>query len=179
MNRRQLEHVIGSAATISEDDDILVIGSQAILGQFPDAPADLLVSNEADVCPMSHPERADLVDGSIGELSPFHDTFGYYAQGVGEETAVLPEGWKERLIPVRSPRTRGATGWCLEVHDLVISKAFAGREKDQRFIEDAWRHDLLDKATLLVRLAATTREPELHEVVRHRLDRWCAPPKGD
>ena len=175
MNRKQLEHVIGSAATISEDDDIIVIGSQSILGQFPDAPLELLVSDEADVYPMSHPDRADLVDGSIGELSPFHETFGYYAQGVGEETAVLPDGWKERLIPVRSARTRGATGWCLEVHDLVISKAFAGREKDQRFIKDVVRHGLVDVATLRARLAATTREPELHEVVRNRLARWCAP----
>lgn len=174
MNRRQLEHIIGSAATIAEDDDIVVIGSQAILGQFPDAPAELLVSVEADVYPMRYPERADLVDGSIGELSPFHETFGYYAQGVGEETAVLPEGWKERLVPVRSPRTRGATGWCLEVHDLVISKAFAGRDKDRRFIEDAARHGLVDVEVLVERLAQTTRQPELHDTVRTRLERWCA-----
>jgi hypothetical protein len=119
VNRRQLEHVIGAAATIAEDDDIVVIGSQAILGQFPDAPEELLVSVEADVYPMHHPDRADLIDGSIGELSPFHETFGYYAQGVGEETATLPAGYKERLVPVRGPRTRGATGWCLGVAGAV------------------------------------------------------------
>ncbi len=27
---------------------------------------------EADVYPKNHPERSDLIDGSIGELSPFH-----------------------------------------------------------------------------------------------------------
>jgi hypothetical protein len=178
VNRRQLEHIIGSAATIAEDDDIVVIGSQAILGQFPDAPPELLVSVEADVYPMRHPERADLVDGSIGELSPFHETFGYYAQGVGEETAVLPEGWKERLVPVRSPRTRGATGWCLEVHDLVISKAFAGRDKDRRFIEDAARHRLVDVEILRARLGQTTRDPELHDTVRARIERWCGMSPG-
>lgn len=176
MNRAQLEHIIGAAATIAEDDDIVVLGSQAILGQFPDAPPELLVSVEADVYPMRHPERADLVDGSIGELSPFHETFGYYAQGVGEETAVLPDGWKERLVPVQSRRTRGATGWCLEIHDLVVAKAFAGREKDQRFIEDVARHGLVKVAILEARLASTTREPELHDVVRHRLARWCGSP---
>lgn len=78
MNRRQLERVIGAAATIAEDDDIIVVGSQAILGQLPDAPAELLRSDEADVYPMLHPERADLIDARFGELSPFHDTFGYY-----------------------------------------------------------------------------------------------------
>src|SRR5262245_40138834 len=108
MTRLQLEHLIGAAAAISEDDEIVVLGSQAILGQCPDAPAELLVSKEADVFPRHFPERAELIDGSIGELSPFHDTFGYYAQGVGPETATLPKGWESRLVVVRSERTRGA-----------------------------------------------------------------------
>ena len=94
MKRAELEHVIRAASTIAADDEIVVIGSQSILGQFPTPPDELTVSNEADVYPRNHPERADLIDGSIGELSPFHDTFGYYAQGVGEETAVLPAGWQ-------------------------------------------------------------------------------------
>ena len=51
MNRSQLEHLIGAAATIASDDEIIVVGSQSILGQFPDAPADLRVSVEADVWP--------------------------------------------------------------------------------------------------------------------------------
>jgi hypothetical protein len=37
MTRAQLEHVIRAAATIAEDDEIVVTGSQAILGQFPQA----------------------------------------------------------------------------------------------------------------------------------------------
>jgi hypothetical protein len=115
VTRTQLEHIIRAAATIADDDEIIVIGSQAVLGQFPDAPPELLVSNEADVYPKNRPERADLIDGSIGELSPFHDTFGYYAQGVGEGTAKLPEGWRDRLVPLKTPATRGATGLCLEL----------------------------------------------------------------
>jgi hypothetical protein len=172
VTREQLEHIIGAAASIAEDDDIVVIGSQAILGQFPDAPAELLISMEADVYPRNHPDRADLIDGSIGELSLFHDTFGYYAQGVGEETATLPRGYAERLIPVRSKRTRGATGWCLEAHDLVIAKAFAGREKDERFILAALRRGLVKAETLYARLAETERDPELHDTVRRRLEVW-------
>ncbi len=92
MNRDELEHIIRAAATIADDDEFIVIGSQAILGQFPDAPEELRISNEADVWPRTHPERWELIDGAIGELSMFHDTFGYYAQGVGPETAVLPAG---------------------------------------------------------------------------------------
>jgi hypothetical protein len=76
VTRRQLEHLLRAAGEIAADDEIVVIGSQAILGQFPDAPASMRVSVEADLFPLNHPERADLIDGSIGELSPFHETFG-------------------------------------------------------------------------------------------------------
>ena len=93
MKRSELEHLIRAAADIANDEDIVVIGSQAILGQFPDAPVSMRVSAEADVYPLHHPERADLIDGSIGKLSPFHETYGYYAQGVSETTAYLPRGF--------------------------------------------------------------------------------------
>ncbi|HSF16231.1 MAG TPA: hypothetical protein VLK65_11830 [Vicinamibacteria bacterium] len=111
MRRQDLEHIIRAAAEIAKDTEIVVIGSQAILGSFPDAPDELLVSVEADVYPKNRPERAELIDGSIGEGSPFHDAFGYYAQGVDEKTAILPRGWKERLVAVRNENTRGHTGW--------------------------------------------------------------------
>jgi hypothetical protein len=78
-------------------------------------------------------ELADAIDGAIGELSAFHDTYGYYAQGVGPETATLPAKWIERVIPVQSEGTGQAVGLCLEAHDLAISKYVAGREKDLSF----------------------------------------------
>jgi hypothetical protein len=109
MTREQLEHLIRAAATIAEDDDIIVIGSQAVLGEYPEAPAELLVSVEADLYPKNRPERWDLIDGTLGEMSPFHETFGYFAQGVDESTAVLPAGWRDRLVPLYGPGTRGAS----------------------------------------------------------------------
>lgn len=169
MNRAQLEHVIRAAAEITKDDQIVVIDSQAILGQFPDAPDELRVSVEADVYPRNRPELSDLIDGSIGEGSPFHETFGYYAQGVDETTAVLPRGWRERLVPVRNANTRGATGLCLEIHDLLLSKLVAGREKDVRFARAAARHRLVDRATLLSRAAETELPPEVRRLVTGRI----------
>ncbi len=41
---------------------------------------------------------AALIDGTLGEGSPFDKTFGYDAQGVGARTACLPDDWKERPI---------------------------------------------------------------------------------
>jgi hypothetical protein len=170
VRRDQLEHLIRACAEIADDRDLIVLGSQAILGQFPDAPASLLISREADVYPRSHPERADLIEGSIGEGSLFDETFGYYAHGVGPETAVLPAGWEERLVPVSGEGTRGATGWCLEVHDLVLSKCVAGRQKDWAFAEEAIRSGLADAGELLARLELLSIPGELGASLRARLD---------
>jgi hypothetical protein len=169
MTRAELEHIVRAAAAISGDDEIVVIGSQSILGQFPDAPLALLASMEADVYPLHHPERSDLIDGSIGEGSLFHETFRYYAQGVGPGTATLPAGWQDRLIPVHSPRTRGATGLALEVHDLLISKYVAGREKDLEFTAVAVAHRMANEETLLERLGATVLPAAVADAVRARI----------
>ncbi len=165
MKRRDLEHLIRAAADIADDNEIIVIGSQSILGQYPNAPAALCVSDEADMFPKNRPERWDLIDGSIGEGSPFHGAYGYYAQGVGIETAVLSPGWQDRLVPVRNENTRGATGWCLEAHDLVLSKYVAAREKDGVFARAALAAHLVDPAVLIERLASLPVE----ETVRQRI----------
>ncbi|HEX9186337.1 MAG TPA: DUF6036 family nucleotidyltransferase [Vicinamibacteria bacterium] len=167
MNRSQLEHVIRAAATIAGDTEIVVIGSQAILGRYPEAPAELLASADVDVYPKNHPERADLVEGSIGELSPFHDTYGYYAQGVGAGTAVLPDGWEARLVPVPTSAGRGL---CLEPHDLVISKYVAGREKDRDYVRAVIRHRLVTPSTLHDRLGRTPVDPASRERIARQID---------
>lgn len=92
MRRSELEHLIRAAAAITDQNEIMVIGSQSILGSVPDAPAELLQSMEADLYPLRRSDLADLIDGAIGELSPFEKGFGYYAQRVGSETAFIPVG---------------------------------------------------------------------------------------
>lgn len=152
MTREELEHVIRAASEISGDSDIVVVGSQAVLGQFPVAPPSLLVSREADVYPRNKPEAAIEIDGSMGDGSLFDATYGYYAHGVGPEAAKPPAGWENRLVPISNERTAGATGWCLEVHDLVLAKCVAGRDRDWRFAEDAISHGLVEPATLTERV---------------------------
>ena len=125
MKRSELEHIIRASGEIANDDEIIVIGSQAILGQFPNAPVRFLMSMEADIYPKNDPKKADKVDGAIGEGSSFHELHGYYAQGVGNRTAVLPENWESRLVAVNNENTNGVTGYCLKVHDLAISKMIA------------------------------------------------------
>jgi hypothetical protein len=171
MTRQQLEHVIRAAAANADARDIVVVGSQAILGAYPDAPAELTESMEADVFPKESPERSIVIDGSIGELSLFHKTFGYYGHGVGETTAILPDGWKERLVKVETPGTMGAVGWCLEAHDLAVSKLAAGREKDLAFVAAMVRLGLASPQVIRGRLATTPRlTPEWRQLTEARLD---------
>ena len=89
MKRAQLEHVLRAAAAIAQETSFVVVGSQAILMAFPQAPEELLVSREIDLYPALHPEKADLIDGAIGAMSSFDQTFGYYADGLGPDTAVI------------------------------------------------------------------------------------------
>ncbi|TAM87615.1 hypothetical protein EPN42_10900 [bacterium] len=158
MRRVHLEHIIRAAAGVTGDNEIVVIGSQAILAQVPDPPEELTVSMEADVFPKNLLEMADAIDGALGEFSPFHDEFGYYASTVGPETAVAPEGWMQRLVPLRNENTGDAIGWCLELHDLILAKLAAGRDKDLRYCETAARTGLVDTAKLRTRIPLMTPE---------------------
>jgi hypothetical protein len=134
MNIRQLEHILRAGGSITGSREIVVIGSQALLASFPEAPAELVRSMEVDCYPLDDPAMADLIDGTIGELSPFHETFGYYAHGIGPETAILPSGWRSRVVRLQSENTGGTIGLCVSPADLAVSKLLAGREKDVEFV---------------------------------------------
>lgn len=152
MKRADLEHVIRAAAAITNEYELVVIGSQSIHGAAPQATGALALSQEADLYPLNRPELADLIDGAMGENSPFHDRFGYYAQGVGPETAVLPEGWRDRLVRLQGPGTDLKVGLCLEPHDLAAAKLVAGREKDGPFVQALFEQQIIDVQTLNERI---------------------------
>jgi hypothetical protein len=124
MRREQLDHLLRAAWAISGTADLVVVGSQAILASESNPPNALLVSIEADIFSLRdtpHDQSdADLIDGSIGELSPFHQTFGYYAHGVSERTAVLPVGWRDRLVRLQATADPKGPGWCISAMDLAV-----------------------------------------------------------
>lgn len=134
MTHEELQHAIRAACYVAGETELIIIGSQAILGQFPNAPAALRQSMEVDVIPKTRPEKADLLTGALGELSMFHDTHGFYIDGVDIGTAQLPAGWEDRLVAVRGSMTDGNTGWCLEAHDIAASKLSAFRDKDRDYV---------------------------------------------
>ena len=172
MKREQLEHAIRAACDISNDDDVVIIGSQSILGQFPEAPRVLTGSAEVDLYPRSRPEMAEVIDAQIGEETGFHHEFGFYLHGVGPETATLPVGWEQRLIPVCNANTRQHTGWCLEVHDLAASKmAFPYREKDNDFVAALLWHAMASADVLADRVRALPVDDQQIALVCERVQR--------
>ncbi len=177
MNRHALEHIIRASGGNADDTHIVIVGSQAILGQYPDAPRELLISVEADVYPKHKPENSILIDGAIGEMSMFHLTHGYYAHGVGEDTAVLPEGWRDRVIAVRNENTNGYTGECPEANDLAVSKLAAGREKDLEFVRVLLAHNMASAETIQERVGQVlSRDEPARELMRTRLRSILARP---
>lgn len=153
MKRDELEHVLRAAGAITGVKTWVIVGSQAILGAHPDAPAELLVSQEVDLYAPGDEHASDLVDGSIGEKSPFHESFGYYGHGVGPETATLPSRWRERAVTIASADTGGVTGICPHPSDLAISKLAAGREKDIDYVRALVRSGIVRVEELTDRLS--------------------------
>ena len=129
MTRDQLEHAIRAACDVAGDSELLIFGSQSILG----------------------------------ELSPFHETHGFYVQGVSIEVAQLPEGWEGRTHQVKNENTRGNTGYCLEIHDLASSKLAAFRDKDRDFVRVLMIEQMIDADIFLHRVNRLPVSGEIKE----------------
>lgn len=170
MTRDELAYILRAASQITGDPNVVIVGSQAILGTFDedDLPDRVTLSVEADVAfwDDTADRKADQVDGAIGESSRFHETFGYYAQGVSITTSILPDGWRERLVRFENHSTAPGRGWCLDAHDLALAKLAAGREKDHEFVRALIEVDLLDCAVLLERAVTLP----VGAVVRRRIE---------
>lgn len=153
MLKAELEHIIRAASAITNQYEIIVVGSQSVLGSVDSPPPGCLMSKEADLIIPGNEKLWNLIDGAIGEGSPFDDSFGYYAQGVDSTTCTLPDGWRDRLVRLQSQNTDGKAGLCLDVTDLFLAKCAANREKDRDFNLLLLQHGKVDEKIALERVA--------------------------
>ena len=166
MRRDQLEHAIRTACQIIGQPAVIIVGSQAILGSFreDDLPTEATMSVEVDVLPIADSntvtaEWADLIEGVAGEWSPFEEQHGFSIDGVDLDTAVLPAGWRDRLVRVQNLNTAAPSGqpqfigWCLDPEDLCVAKLCAHREKDLNFVRALYKAGLVDATVIADRLA--------------------------
>jgi hypothetical protein len=183
MRRDQLEHAIRTACQIIGRSEVIVVGSQAILGSFREEqlPADATMSIEVDILPIAddNPETArlaDLIEGVAGEFSPFEQLHGFSIDGVDLETSALPERWRDRLVKVQNANIAGPdgvpqfTGWCLDKEDLCVAKLCAFREKDRNFVAALLHADLVDVQAILTRLSTV---PARYRAAAERATSWC------
>jgi hypothetical protein len=179
MTREQLAHVLRAVAQIADDPDVLVIGSQSILGSYSEdeLPPEATGSMEVDTAFLTDPDnaKADLVDVCIGELSDFHEEFGYYPQGVSVSTGVFPFGWRHRLVTFQTPSSEPGRGLCLEPHDCILAKLVRFDEKDVNFATALFRAGLIDLDTLADRCKILPAHPAAVDRIRN----WMAAMRSD
>ncbi len=155
MRRSELELSINWVRRLLPDDDqIVVIGSQSILGSFNEVllPDDARLSMEVDILPLHDPDehKADLIEVMLGRDSTFHERFGIYVDGVSPATSKFAPGWLARTIPFVATDPSGAVpdtvAWCAHPADLVANKLTVGRDKDMLFCRAVLRQRLVNPA---------------------------------
>lgn len=184
MRRDQLEHAIRAACQVMGKTELIVVGSQSILGSFDETelPPEATMSVEVDILPITADSTetarlADLIEGVSGEFSVFDELHGFHIDGVDVETAVLPSGWRDRLVKVQNKNTAAPsgrpefTGWCLDKEDLCVAKLCALREKDCNFVAALLDAELVDAAVITGRLHAV---PDVFRANRERAAAWLS-----
>lgn len=172
MTRVELEHIIRASAEITGQYEFVIVGSQSMLGSVPNPEAVFAVSMEADIYPKDAPDLADKIDGAIGEGSRFHETHGYYAQGVSPQTAILPGEWLNRVHRVQNANTNDRIGYCLDLVDLFLSKAAAGREKDRAFCMALLEHGYVKLAQVIELVPTMPIDANRQRTLRASVRRW-------
>jgi hypothetical protein len=170
MKKQQLDHVLRAAGRITGEKQFLIIGSQSLHGKFPDLPDDIGRSAAVDLIAKRHVDRTEWLN-AIGQDSQFHETFGYYADPVDEAVAILPKGWKGRLVNLPPGDTEGVTGLCLDPHDLAIGKYAARREKDRIFTRELARRKLVDRERLFELVDTTAVTEDVRKRIRDDIAR--------
>lgn len=171
MRRDQLEHAIRASCQIIGHPAVIIVGSQAILGTYQEKqlPPAATMSQEVDVLPIAQTkqqtqELADLLVGVAGEWSTFEQQHGFAIDGVDLDTAILPVGWRQRLVKVQNSNTAAASGhplyigWCVDKEDLCVAKLCAGRNKDKSFVRALIEEHLVDRDLIATRLGEVERK---------------------
>jgi hypothetical protein len=170
MKKRHLDHLLRAAGRITGEKQFIIIGSQSLHAKFPDLADEILHSAEADLIAKGNVAPTEWLN-VIGQDSPFHEEFGYYADPVDEADATLPRGWKGRLVNLPPGDTEGVRGLCLDPHDLAIAKYVARREKDLAFNRELALRGIVEHRRLLDLVSKTPVDDDVRERIRSDIAR--------
>lgn len=110
-----------------------------------------------------------MLDASLGQASPFDAEFGYYCDGVGRETAIMPSDWESRAKRYVSPAAHGVEAIVPDPSDIALSKVAAWRPKDVDWLRTAVAHRIISLADMRARVANMPERAGTSEELNARL----------
>lgn len=155
MTLDQLDRLLAAVASRHFVDVFIVIGSLTALARAQEhpIPESMLHSVEVDAWPESDPGRAFEIAKDFGLGSRFEQEHGFYFDAVSPALPTLPDGWRDRLIPLRLPA--GVLVKFVDPNDAAMAKLSRGAGKDLQWIRAGLDASVLSIATLLYRFRET------------------------
>lgn len=175
MTLAALQHLIRAASALAGDRRFLVLGSASLLASFPElgeATSPLAATYDADLCPEPFDELTGLMlEEALGENRAYSRRHGYHADVLRDSILeTLPQGWRERLLPVPDC----TTAFALDPSDLAAVKLLVGRPKDLALVRQLHASGYLDADVVRSRIACldipVELTPRLHANFKHTLD---------
>jgi hypothetical protein len=150
----QVLHVARAVSNITGCKQLVVVGSAAVLASRRGL-SDDFGTEDVDLFSLDAGDEEQFADDAeiIGMSSTFHGTYGYYADGVGPRTALMPGTWKARALEMNVPDSDGAVLWIPDVNDIALAKLCAWRDKDKEWLEIAAKEKVIDLAVMADRLS--------------------------
>jgi hypothetical protein len=158
MELNAVDHILRAAGAATGQRRFVLVGSAAIFAWRAMVPPEMTMTREADLfaydVDRDTAERiSDMIDGALGHSSHFDETYGYYCDGVGPDTAILPSDWELRAKEYSSAGTDGVVAIVPHPNDIALAKLCAGREKDMTWLRAAVRHAIVEPGEMRERLA--------------------------
>lgn len=152
IRRPDIDHMLRAAGDLTGQTRFVLVGSAAVVAWAPDVPAVMAMTSEIDIFGLNDDpeETAFEIDSALGQGSLFHDTHGYFVDGVSPDTARLPNGWRERARPIQTT-TGNVTALVPEPDDIAVSKLVRCSDKDLTFLVAGFRHGIFNRSTVIDR----------------------------
>lgn len=147
-----IDHMLRAAGDLTGQTQFVLVGSAAVIAWAPELPEVMAMTSEIDIFGTNdNPEEiAFEIDSVLGQGSMFHDTHGYFVDGVSPDTARLPLGWRDRARSIQTT-TGNVTALVPEPDDIAVSKLVRCSEKDLIFLVAGLRHGIFNRSIVIER----------------------------
>jgi hypothetical protein len=112
-----IARIVGDAARLVRDGEIVVFGSSALAFWMEDPPP----SRDVDLWTEPR-ERGEAVEALMGEESWYHDKHGAWVEVWGPETFAAPTDWRTRAKTLFNEDFSGVRLVVPHPHDILFSK---------------------------------------------------------